>query len=53
MIKIGPSGEPLFIPGGKILKQIKFLHQEMPSFCYSWIWEARSVTALEKEDFLE
>lgn len=25
----------------------------MPSFCYSWIWEAKCVNALEKEDFEE
>lgn len=30
-----------------------FLHKELPSFVYSWAWEARCVNALEKDDWLE
>ncbi|KAM3127112.1 hypothetical protein pb186bvf_020790 [Paramecium bursaria] len=53
MIKQNKDGELIFIQPQKILQEIKFLHQELPSFVYSWAWEAKCVNALEKDDWLE
>ena len=53
MIKLNQQGQPNFIPASRILKEIQFLHKETPAFCYGWIWEAKCVTALEKDDFAE
>jgi hypothetical protein len=32
---------------------LKYLHKELPAFCYSWAWDARCVCAFEKEEFIE
>lgn len=53
MIKQTKDGEPIFIPPAKILQELKYLHKELPAFCYSWAWEARCVCAFEKGEFIE
>jgi hypothetical protein len=53
MIKKNEKGEPIFIGPAKILNEVKYLHSELPSFCYCWIWEAKCVGAMEKSDYLE
>ncbi|CAD8208507.1 unnamed protein product [Paramecium octaurelia] len=53
MIKQNKDGEPIFIPPTKILQELKYLHKELPAFCYSWAWEARCVCAFEKGEFIE